>query len=252
MMKYKKILGIDIGGSGIKGAPVNTKKGKLIDKRLRVATPDPATPEAVAAVIRQIAEHFKWDGLIGCGFPGVVRNGIVRTAANLDKSWADVDARKLFSEKTGLPVTIVNDADSAGMAEMKFGAGKHQKGAVILITVGTGIGTVFFTKGKLLPNTELGHLIFKGMDAEVYTSDATRKRENLTWDDWAERFNEYLREIYRLFSPDMIIIGGGVSKKGKKFFDHLTVDTRIVAAKLKNEAGIIGAALAARANSSAR
>ena len=246
-MKHKKILGIDIGGSGIKGAPVNTKKGKLIDDRFRVPTPDPATPEAIAKVIKQITDHFKWDGLVGCGFPGVVRNGVVKTAANLDKSWTDIDAQKLFSEQTGLPVTIVNDADSAGMAEMKFGAGKHQNGAVILITVGTGIGTVFFTRGKLLPNTELGHLIFKGMDAEAYTSDATRKRENLTWDDWAERFNEYLTEIYRLFSPDMIIIGGGVSKKRKKFFDHLTVDTRIVAANLKNEAGIVGAALAARA-----
>ncbi len=161
-MKHKKILGIDIGGSGIKGAPVNTKKGKLIDDRFRVPTPDPATPEAIAKVIKQITDHFKWDGLVGCGFPGVVRNGVVKTAANLDKSWTDIDAQKLFSEQTGLPVTIVNDADSAGMAEMKFGAGKHQNGAVILITVGTGIGTVFFTRGKLLPNTELGHLIFKG------------------------------------------------------------------------------------------
>ncbi len=247
-MKYKKILGIDIGGSGIKGAPVNTKNGKLLEKRFRIPTPQPPSPDAVADVIKQIVDHFKWEGPVGCGFPGIIQNGVVKTAVNLEDSWNDLDVRKFLSKYTGLPVNIVNDADAAGMAEMKFGAGKHRKGALILITVGTGIGTVIFTKGKLLPNTELGHLIFKGMDAETYISDATRKNENLTWEEWAGRFNEYLNELNRLFSPDMIVIGGGASKRKKKFLEYITVDTRVVAAKLKNEAGIIGAALAAHVN----
>jgi polyphosphate glucokinase len=247
-MKFKKILGIDIGGSGIKGAPVNTKTGNLIKARHRILTPEPATPEAVAVVIKELANHFKWKGPIGCGFPAVVQNGIVKTAANIDKSWINTDAMKLFSKITGLPVYVVNDADSAGIAEVKFGAGKKFKGTILLVTVGTGIGSVVFTRGKLLPNSEFGHINLNGQDAELYTSDAVRKTQGLEWDIWGKRFNEYLTEMEKLLWPELIIIGGGVSKKKNKFFEHLTVNAKVVPAKLLNEAGLVGAALAAKAN----
>lgn len=245
-MKLKKILGIDIGGSGVKGAIVNTKKGKLITERYRIPTPQPATPEAVADEIRKIAKHFKWKGPIGAGFPGVIQQGIARTAANVDKSWIDKDLNKLFSKATGCKVHVVNDADAAGMAEAKFGAGKKERGTIMLITVGTGLGTVIFTNGKLVPNMEVGHLILNGMDAETYASDAARKRDKLDWETWALRFNEYLLYIEALFWPDKIIIGGGASKKPESFFPYLTVKAKVVPAKLKNEAGIVGAAMVSK------
>jgi polyphosphate glucokinase len=247
-MKYKKILGIDIGGSGIKGAPVNTKSGKLLAKRHRIETPNPATPQAVAEVIKAIANYFKWEGPIGCGFPAVVLNGVVKTASNIDKSWIETDARKIFTQTTGLPTWVINDADAAGLAAVRFGAGKGVKGSVLMLTVGTGIGSAFFTKGRLLPNTELGHLILNGHNAEKYTSDATRKTEKLSWEEWGKRFNEYLMEMERLFWPELIIIGGGVSKKMDKFASQLTLKTKVVPAMLLNEAGIIGSALSVRAN----
>jgi len=245
-MKLKKILGIDIGGSGVKGAIVNTKKGRLITERYRIPTPQPATPEAVAAVIKKIAKHFKWDGPIGAGLPGVMQQGIARTAANVDKSWIDKDLNKLFSKVTGCKVHVVNDADAAGMAEAKFGAGKGEKGSIMLITVGTGLGTVIFTNGKLVPNLEFGHVILNGLDAETYASDAARKRDKLDWETWAGRFNEYLLYMEDLFWPDKIIIGGGASKKPQNFFPHLTVKAKVVPARLKNEAGIVGAALVSK------
>ncbi|MBN2349673.1 MAG: ROK family protein [Bacteroidales bacterium] len=248
-MKFKKILGIDIGGSGIKGAPVNIKKGTLIGERYRIPTPDPATPDAVAEVIVQIIKHFKWEGPVGVGFPGVIQSGVVRTAANIDHAWLDLDAQKLFKKVTGLPVSVLNDADAAGLAEVKYGAGRKIKGAILLTTVGTGIGTSLFTRGKLFPNCELGHIIYNGMDAETWVSDAARKREALSWEEWAQRFNEYLLELERLFWPELIIIGGGVSKKDKKFSDFLSVKAKVVPATLLNEAGIIGAALSAKVNS---
>jgi len=247
-VKFKKILGIDIGGSGIKGAPVNTKKGKFMTKRHRIETPDPATPMAVAEVIKAIAKHFKWEGPIGCGFPAVVLNGVVKTASNIDKSWIETDAQELFTKTTGLPVWVINDADAAGLAAVRFGAGRDVKGSVLMLTVGTGIGSAFFTRGKLLPNTELGHLILNGQNAEKYTSDATRKNENLSWEEWGKRFNEYLMEMERLFWPELIIIGGGMSKKMEKFRDQLTLKTKVIPATLLNDAGIIGAALSVRAN----
>ncbi|MBN2214691.1 MAG: ROK family protein [Bacteroidales bacterium] len=247
-MKFKKILGIDIGGSGIKGAPVNTKNGKFLAKRHRIETPVPATPRAVAEVIKIIAKHFKWKGPIGCGFPAVVMNGVIKTASNIDKSWIETDARELFTRTTGLPVWVINDADAAGMAAVRFGAGKDVKGSVLMITVGTGIGSAFFTRGRLLPNTELGHLILNGQNAEKYTSDATRKNEKLTWEEWGKRFNEYLMEMERLFWPELIVIGGGVSKKMDKFADQLTLKTKVIPASLLNDAGIIGSALSVRAN----
>jgi polyphosphate glucokinase len=245
-MKLRKILGIDIGGSGVKGAIVDTKKGKLITKRYRIPTPQPATPEAVADVINIITRHFKWEGPVGAGFPGVIQKGVARTAANVDNSWIDKDLNKLFSKATGCKVHVVNDADAAGMAEMKFGAGKGFKGTLMLITVGTGLGTVMFTNGKLVPNLELGHILLHGADAELYATDAARKRDNLDWDTWAGRFNEYLLRIEELLWPDKIIIGGGASKKGDMFFHHLTTKAPVVAAKLMNEAGIVGAAMVSK------
>jgi len=245
-MKYKKILGIDIGGSGIKGCPVNTSDGLMLEQRHRIPTPSRATPENIADIIRDIAAHYKWEGPIGCGFPGVIQNGTARMAANLDKSCIGKDLGKLFSKRTGLPVSLVNDADAAGMAEMKFGAGKGQKGTVLLLTVGTGIGAVMFVNGHLVPNLELGHIELRGMDAEKYCSDAIRKSEDLSWEEWAKRFDEYLHTLEDLVWPDLIILGGGASKKGDRFLQHLTVRTRIVPAELLNNAGLVGAALAAR------
>ncbi len=245
-MKSSKILGIDIGGSGIKGAPVNTDDGLILDSRHRVPTPEPSTPENIAEVLLDIVKHFNWKGLVGCGYPGVIQNGFARTAANIDDSWIDTNVNKLFSKVTGLPVFVINDADAAGMAEMKFGAGKGQRGVVLLLTVGTGIGAVLFSNGRLVPNLEMGHIEYKGMEAEKYCSDAVRKSEDLSWDDWASRFNEYLLTMEALVWPDLIILGGGASKKMDKFIKHLTVRTSVVPAQLLNNAGLVGAALTAR------
>jgi polyphosphate glucokinase len=247
-MKYKEILGIDFGGSGIKGAPVDAKNGILLEDRYRVPTPDPATPEAVAEVIKQIAEYFKWKDPIGVGFPAVVQNGEIKTAANIDNSWIGVNAQHLFTRAVKLPVYVVNDADAAGLATLRFGDIKGAKGVVLMLTIGTGIGTALFTKGQLFPNTELGHLILNGYDAETYASDAVRKNENLDWPEWGKRLNEYLQEMERLFWPDLVIIGGGVSKKIDKFIDQFTIKAKVVATDLLNEAGIIGAAAITREN----
>jgi polyphosphate glucokinase len=245
-MSSKKILGIDIGGSGIKGAPVNIKTGELLEERHRIETPDPATPKKVAKTIKELVKHFDWKGPIGCGFPAVVQNGIVRTASNIDKSWIDTDAEQLFRDVTGLPVSVINDADAAGLAEVKLGAGAGFRGAIIVLTIGTGIGSSLFIKGKLYPNTEIGHVQFKGMDAEAYTSDATRKREDLDWDVWGKRLNEYLQHVEFLTWPEMIILGGGASKKLDQFKAQLDLKAKLVPAQFLNDAGIIGAAMAAK------
>ncbi len=245
-MKLKRILGIDIGGSGVKGGIVDTKKGILITERYRIPTPQPATPEAVAEVVGKIAKHFKWEGPIGAGFPGVIQQGIARTAANVDNSWIDKDLNKLFSNATGCNTHVVNDADAAGMAEVKFGAGNGKKGTLLLVTVGTGLGTVIFSNGKLVPNLEMGHILLHGADAELYATDAARKKHNMDWDTWAKRFNEYLLRMEELVWPDHIIIGGGASKKGDKFFHHFTTKAKVVPAKLMNEAGIVGAAMVSK------
>lgn len=245
-MKLRKILGIDIGGSGVKGAIVDTKKGKLITERYRIPTPQPATPEAVAKVMKKITKHFNWKGPVGAGFPGVIQQGFARTAANVDDSWIDQDLNKLFSKATGCKVHVVNDADAAGMAEVKFGAGKGKMGSLLLVTVGTGLGTVIFSDGQLVPNLEMGHIILHGDDAELYATDAARKRLGLDWDTWAGRFNEYLLRMEELVWPDLIIIGGGASKKGDRFFHHLTTKAKVVPATLKNEAGIVGAAMVSK------
>jgi polyphosphate glucokinase len=247
-MDSKKILGIDFGGSGIKGALVDIKTGKLLENRHRIATPEPSTPENVAKTIKDLVKHFKWKGLIGVGFPAVVQNGIVRSAANIDKSWINTDARKLFAGATHLPVWVANDADVAGLAEVKLGAGAGFKGAIVVLTIGTGIGSSLFTRGKLYPNTEFGHLEFKGMDAETYASDAARKRENLDWETWGKRLNEYLSFVEFLTGPELIILGGGASKKLDLFKNQLKLKAKVVPAMFLNDAGIIGAAIAAKVN----
>lgn len=239
-----EVLGVDIGGSGVKGAPVNTKKGKMLSKRFRIPTPEGAEPEDVAEVVKQVAKYFDWNGPIGCGFPAVIQHGIARTAANVSNNWIGTNAVQLFSDATKCPVQVVNDADAAGLAEMKFGAGKGLDGLVFIITIGTGLGTALFTDGVLVPNTELGHIELDCLDAESRASDAARQRDELSWEEWAQRFDHYLNAIEALFWPDLFILGGGASKKIDLFIEHLTVKAKVVPAKLKNEAGIIGAALA--------
>jgi polyphosphate glucokinase len=241
-----QIFGVDIGGSGIKGAPVDLDKGDLADERFKVLTPHPSTPDSVADGVRQVVEHFGWTGPVGLTFPGVVTGGsTVRTAANVDKSWVDTDARSLFSERLGgLPVTVVNDADAAGVAEMRFGAGKDRMGTVILLTFGTGIGSALFIDGKLVPNTELGHLELHGHDAEKRASSKAKDDGELTWEHWAHRVQKYLAHVEMLFSPELIVIGGGVSRKAQKFLPFIEgIQAEIVPAQLQNNAGIVGAAM---------
>lgn len=240
----KITLGIDIGGSGIKGAPVDTETGVLLEERYRVVTPQPATPEAVADCVEKIVQHFDWTGRIGCGFPSAIKQGVVMTAANVDSSWIGTDGKALFEQRTGCKVNLINDADAAGLAEMHFGAGKNHRGVVIMITLGTGIGTALFTNGELLPNAELGHIEIRGKDAESRASEAAKDRKGLSWAEWAVRLNEYFSHIERLLWPDLIIVGGGASKHWERFAPLLTVHAQIVPARLLNQAGIIGAALA--------
>jgi len=240
-----KILGIDIGGSGIKGSPVDTKKGKLLAPRFRIPTPEGAKPKPVAKVVAEIAKHFDWTGPVGCGFPAAVQHGIARTAANIDESWIGTHVAELFSQRTRCPVTVINDADAAGLAEMTFGAGKGRDGVVLIVTIGTGLGTSLFTDGVLLPNTELGHIEIDCEDAELMASDAARKRDELSWRKWSKRFDLYLTSLEKLVWPDLIILGGGASKKHDRFFENLSVKAEVVPAANLNEAGIIGAALAA-------
>lgn len=242
-----QILGVDIGGSGIKGAIVDTLTGELVTERHRIETPQPATPEAIAAVLAQLVLHFEWSGPIGCGFPAAIQRGVARTASNIAKSFIGTDIDALFSEATHCPCFNVNDADAAGMAEMQFGEGAGQAGVVLLVTIGTGLGTAIFTDGELLPNTELGHIYLEnGQIAERFASDATRKIEDLGWKSWASRFNLYLTSMEKLFWPDLIILGGGASKKFDKFKHHLTVEAPVKPAAFLNQAGIVGAALFAK------
>ncbi len=242
-----KILGIDIGGSGIKGALVDMKKGRLATKRVRIPTPTPSTPQAVGDVVRQIVAEFDYSGPLGVGFPAAIIGGVVKTAANVDDAWIGYEAERKLSKATGSAVTFINDADAAGLAEMRFGAGQGQDGVVFVFTLGTGIGSSLYSDGVLVPNTELGHLFLPGQtqDAEHRAAERVRSAERLSWEAWAARLDEYLHHVYGLFWPDLIILGGGVSKKHEKFISHLTVPTAVVPARLRNEAGIVGAALAA-------
>jgi len=245
ILVFVEILGIDIGGSGIKGAPVDIARGALTRERYKILTPRPATPEAVAGVVAELVAHFEWQGPIGCTFPAVVRRGVIYTAANVDQSWVGVDGEALFKGATGLSVKLLNDADAAGVAEMRFGAGKGCDGVVVLLTFGTGIGSGMFIDGRLMPNTELGHLEFRGDDAEHYAAARIRKEEKLSWHEWGRRVDRLLDYLDLLFSPDLIIVGGGVSRRFERFSEALSVRTKVVPALLQNEAGIIGAALAA-------
>jgi len=240
------VLGIDIGGSGIKGAPVDTTTGQLTAERQKLATPHPSTPDAVAEVVQDLVKNFGWTGVTGITFPGVVAGGVVRTAANVDHSWIGADAVKAFGANSHLSVTVINDADAAGVAEMRFGAGQGVAGTVLMLTFGTGIGSALFIDGTLVPNTEFGHIQIRGKDAEKRASELAREEHNLTWDAWAGRVAEYLEHMEALLSPDLIIIGGGVSRKSDKFLPLLpSLQAKVVPARLQNEAGIVGAALVA-------
>ncbi|MCO6005609.1 ROK family protein [Actinoallomurus purpureus] len=241
-----EILGVDIGGSGIKGAPVDVEKGEFTQDRLRLTTPEGAPPQEVARVVAEIVAHFGWEGPVGVTFPGVVTGGVVRTAANLGDAWIDLAARDLFAEASGVPVTLLNDADAAGIAEMTFGVGRDRPGTVLMLTLGTGVGTALFLDGRLVPNTELGHIEIRGKDAERRASAHAREVHEWDWQDWSKRLGEYLRRIEDLLWPSLIIVGGGVSKKADRFLPLLKdVRTPVVPAELHNDAGIIGAAMAA-------
>jgi len=238
-----EILGIDIGGTGIKGAPVDIDKGVLVSERYRIRTPEPATPDAVADVVAELAAHFDWKGPLGCTFPAVIKGGVAHTAANVDKAWIGTNAAQLFTDRSGCPSRVINDADAAGVAEMHFGAGKGKAGTIFMLTFGTGIGSAIFTNGLLVPNTELGHMDIRGKEAEHRASDKARRDDGINWSKWAERVTEYLNVLEALFWPDLFIIGGGVSKKPQKFLDNLKTRTPVVPAELQNEAGIVGAAM---------
>lgn len=236
-------LGIDIGGSGIKGAIVSLELGEIVGERFRLPTPEPSKPDAVAAVVAQVVQTLKWTGPVGCTFPGIVHHGVIKSAANVDKEWIDVNGVKLFERSTGCPVRVLNDADAAGVAEMEFGAGRGHKGVVAMLTFGTGIGSAIFVNGQLLPNTEFGHLPIRGKDAEHRAAARIRKEEGLSWAQWAERVNEFLAALEFFFSPDLFIIGGGISKKYDKFMPLLKTRAQVAPAQLLNDAGIIGAAM---------
>lgn len=239
------VLGIDIGGSGIKGAPVDTTTGELLADRHRIPTPQPSKPEAVADVVGELVRHFAWDGPVGCTFPAIVQQGVVLSAANVDNDWIGVNGTALLEQSTGCQIVLLNDADAAGIAEMTFGAGKYHNGVVMILTFGTGVGSAIFTEGKLLPNTELGHLVIRGKDAEERASERARDEHEWGWKAWTKRVNEYLAYLEALFSPDLVIFGGGVSKDHNEFFHLLKTRAALVPAGFFNEAGIVGAALAA-------
>jgi len=241
----KVALGIDVGGTGIKGALVSLETGQLLTERYRIPTPSGGLPVGVSKTVGEIAKHFDWTGPLGVGLPAAVRPcGTVLTAANIDNEWIGANAIDLFSAASGCSrVAVLNDADAAGEAEMIFGAGRGRSGLTVMCTLGTGIGTALFIDGKLVPNTELGHIMLpNGVEGEKYASDSVRKNEDLKYKQWARRVSEYLNQLEALLWPDLIIIGGGVSKKSEKWMPYLDVKTEVVPAQMLNEAGIVGAA----------
>jgi polyphosphate glucokinase len=245
--KRMKILGIDVGGSGTKGALVDISSGQLVSKRLRLETPQPAAPQAVIEAIAKLVNHFEYDGPVGIGFPAIILDGRVMSAANIDDEWIGYAGVQEMQQQLGQTVTLLNDADAAGLAEMRFGAGRGRQGVVLVLTLGTGIGSALFVNGRLVPNTELGHLYLSGrrQDAEYHAAVSARHRENLSWRQWSNRLDKYLQHVEFIFSPHVIILGGGASKKHEKFIPRLHVRAEVVPAMLRNEAGIVGAALAA-------
>jgi polyphosphate glucokinase len=239
------VIGIDIGGTGIKGAPVDVGRGELTADRLRLLTPQPAVPDAVAKTVAEVVGHFPGTGPVGATFPAVIRGGKAESAANVDQSWIGENVAARLGDAAGRPFVVLNDADAAGLAEMRFGAGKGRGGVVVMVTLGTGIGTAVFIDEKLVPNTELGHLEIRGREAETRAAELVRERKNLSWHKWGKRVDEYLRHLEMLLSPDLFIVGGGVSKKSAKFFPYLHTKAELAPAQLLNEAGIVGAAVAA-------
>jgi polyphosphate glucokinase len=243
--KSNTAFGVDIGGSGIKGAIVDLDKGDLATERVKYLTPNPSTPEAVAEVVARLVRDAGWSGELGATFPAVIKNGVARSAANVDKSWIGTDVDKVFTDITNCDVTVLNDADAAGIAEARFGAAKGVKGVVILLTFGTGIGSALLLDGQLVPNSELGHLEIDGSDAEKKASSAAKDNEGLSYKQWAKRVQKYLSHVESLFTPDLFVVGGGVSKNSDKWVPLLDINTPIKPAELLNNAGIVGAAMAA-------
>jgi len=242
-MKYH-VLGIDIGATGMKGAIVDVNSGQLITERIKLQTPHPATPEAMVDPFLDLIKMHDWDGLIGCGFPAIVKNGVALTASNIDDAWIDQNIEKHFHQVSGLPVKVLNDADAAGIAEAYFGAAKDKEGCILLITIGSGLGSAVIYDGQIIPNTELGHVYLKGHTevAEKYASNNTRKQLFLEWDEWGKRFNEFLNHIERIILPDCIVLGGGISKKFELYEEYIDVDVPVMPAAMLNNAGIAGAA----------
>lgn len=239
------VLGIDIGGSSLKGAPVDLTTGQLLAPRHRIATPTRLTPPELARTVGELTDHFHWKGAIGCGFPGVVREGTVTFLGNLDQAFVGVDVAQAFTEAARCPVTVINDADAAGLAEVRFGAGLGRHGSVLMLTLGTGVGSGLFLDGRLVPNTEFGHIPMYGGPAERWMAASVKDEQNLSYSEWAGRVNEYLRLVVKLVNPGLIILGGGVSADHEDWFKYLDVPTEVVPARFRNEAGIVGAALAA-------
>lgn len=242
-MEYH-VLGIDIGASGMKGAIVDMRTGMLVTERIKLDTPHPATPEAMLDPFMDLVKMHEWKGKIGCGFPAIIKKGVALSASNIDENWINVNAEEWFGKPSGCPVKVINDADAAGIAEVYFGAGKGYSGSILLITIGTGLGSALVYNGQIMPNTELGHMYLKGQSivAEKYAANSVRKNQDLSWEEWGTRFNEYLVHICRVIVPDRIILGGGISKKYDLYKEFLNVEIPIEPAHFLNNAGIIGAA----------
>lgn len=239
------LLGIDVGGSGIKGALINTETGEMLSERHRIPTPASRTPEAMADVISQIVDHFDYKGKVGCGFPTIIKKGVCKATGNLDASWLGVNVEELLEKKTGLDFTVINDADAAGYATMNYGIGQGKKGLVVMITIGTGLGSGAFFNGELIPNFELGQIPYKKYEKiELWAAGSAMDREDLTYKKWGKRFNTFLEYVELIISPDLIILGGGASKDFDQFKDRITIETEVIAAELQNQAGIVGAAAA--------
>ncbi len=241
------LLGIDVGGSGTKGALVDSETGEMISERFRIPTPDSRTPEAMTDVIAEIVDHFDYKGKVGCGFPTIIKNGICKATGNLDPSWLGVNVEEILEKKTGLDFTVINDADAAGYATMNYGIGKGEKGLVVMITIGTGLGSGAFLDGRLIPNFELGQIPYKKYSKiELWAAGSAKDREELSYKKWGKRFNTFLEYVELIISPDLIILGGGASKDFDQFKSQIKIETKVMAAELQNHAGIIGAAVASQ------
>lgn len=242
-----EILGIDIGGSGIKGAIVDLHTGKLCTQKFRIPTPKSREPEPMAKAVNKIVKHFEYEGIIGCGFPTIIKKGICKDEGNLSEKWVGVNVEDLFEKTTGFNFTVINDADAAGLAEVNFGAGQDEEGFILMITVGTGLGSGAYFDGELIPNFELGQLSYKEYEkVEDWAASSIKKKEDLSYKKWAKRFNIFINHIFKVLNPDLILVGGGISKHWKKYDEHLKVNTKLAPAKLRNTAGILGAAIAAK------